>query len=265
MSWDRERGAEFLAVANRAADAVAVVLESRPARPEGTGGAPTEIKDLDEAAEAAALTELEVLDMPVLSEEAGLIGALPGPGEPWIALDPIDGTRNCLHGYPPWSVAIGVVVDEEPVAGLVVDLSCSRRWWSANAGEAFSDARPIATRAGGLVILPSSAPDDLRPLGLGPDYPRARLAGSTAVDLCRVADGSAGAFVDWDRAISQAHDIAASLAILRAAGGNALTREGAPVRLPPDRDIFHHVIAAASSAEANQLAARVRERRQRGG
>lgn len=249
--------ARFLAAAHRAADAVAQVLATRPRRPVGEGGAPTEDKALDEAAEAAAVAELAELRWPVLSEEAGFIGRPPGLDEPWISLDPIDGTRNCLHGYPPWSVAIGLVVNEVPLAGLVVDLSCGRRWWAGDGPGAYCDGELITTRGGGLVVLPSSDPLQLRPLPVGEMYPRARLAGSTAVDLCRVADGSAGAFVDWHRAISQAHDVAASLAILRAAGGEALDRTGEPVRLPADRDVFHYLVAAASPLHAQELVGRM--------
>ena len=102
-------------------------------------------------------------------------------------------------------------------------------------------------------MIPSTDPGHLAPLDVGPLYPRARLAGATAVDLCRVANGSAGAFVDLRRAISQAHDLAASLAILAAAGGAALGPEGEPITLTPDPHRAYHLVAAANQAQARTL------------
>src|SRR5690349_2447382 len=41
-------------------------------------------------------------------------------GVRWI-IDPLDGTTNFVYGYPAHSVAIGIEVDDRPVAGVVYD------------------------------------------------------------------------------------------------------------------------------------------------
>ncbi|HYZ15299.1 MAG TPA: GNAT family N-acetyltransferase, partial [Candidatus Acidoferrum sp.] len=99
---DEDLGVRFLAAAGRAATAVAaavVELERAASRAVGADGAPTEAADA--AAEAAALEELLPLGIAIVSEEAGLVGTTrtPGPGEAWISLDPLDGTRNFRAGY----------------------------------------------------------------------------------------------------------------------------------------------------------------------
>lgn len=48
----------------------------------------------------------------------------------WV-LDPIDGTVNYVRGVPVWATLIGLVVDDEPVMGLVAAPALNRRWWAA--------------------------------------------------------------------------------------------------------------------------------------
>lgn len=44
----------------------------------------------------------------------------------WV-IDPIDGTKNYLRGVPVWATLIGLVVDDEVVAGVVSAPALSRR------------------------------------------------------------------------------------------------------------------------------------------
>jgi histidinol phosphatase-like enzyme (inositol monophosphatase family) len=53
----------------------------------------------------------------VLGEEEGLSGP-PGATYRWV-LDPIDGTRSFIHGVPLYGVMIGILREDEPVAGVV--------------------------------------------------------------------------------------------------------------------------------------------------
>lgn len=48
----------------------------------------------------------------------------------WI-IDPIDGTKNYLRGVPIWGTLIALVVDGQPVLGVVSAPSLHRRWWAA--------------------------------------------------------------------------------------------------------------------------------------
>ncbi len=100
---DGDLTAHFLEVAAVAATAVAgVVGELADREPVGTGadGGPTEAAD--RAAEEAAVHHLSRLGVPIVSEESGLVGETAhAAGQPWISLDPLDGSRNLRCGLPP--------------------------------------------------------------------------------------------------------------------------------------------------------------------
>jgi fructose-1,6-bisphosphatase/inositol monophosphatase family enzyme/GNAT superfamily N-acetyltransferase len=250
----------FLAAAARAATAVGgaiVGLEGAASRAQGADGAPTEAADA--AAEEAALAELLPLGIAIVSEEAGLVGATraPGPGEAWISLDPLDGTRNFRAGYGPYATSIGLVRDGVAIAGLVCDLVADRRWSGGRGLGAWRDGVPIRARdaaraRSGLVAAPSPAPGspELRvPDGLT----RLRISGSSALDLVRIADGALGAFLSTDRPVTHVHDIAAALAIVEEAGGVASDLRGEPLRLLPDPEAAIAFVAAGDRATLESL------------
>ncbi|MEN3282238.1 MAG: 3(2), 5-bisphosphate nucleotidase [Solirubrobacteraceae bacterium] len=242
----------FLRSAARAANAVAaVVAQHRPT----TGPLDPADKRLDLTAEQTAAATLQDLGIAILSEERGHLGAPLDPHGPWISLDPIDGTRNCLRGYPPWAISVGLIDDGRPIAGLVVDLCTGQRWWTAPELGAHVDGLPARPRPDGLLILPSTNPGAVPELSEVDGLHRLRVAGATAIDLCRVADGSAGAFLDTHRAISQAHDISAATAVIAAAGATILDADTAapPTFDPLEPERHYHLVAAATERQARQL------------
>jgi fructose-1,6-bisphosphatase/inositol monophosphatase family enzyme/GNAT superfamily N-acetyltransferase len=245
----------FLAAAARAASGVANAIAGRAAASSvgmGADGAPTE--DADEAAERAALLELLPLGIPIVSEEAGLVGASHvDPDEPWISLDPLDGSRNFVAGFPMYATSIGLVQGGRPVAGLVADLATGRRW-SARAGAgATLDGRPIRARRGPLGAIPSPVPGraTLREL---PGIARLRISGSTASDLVRVADGTFAVFSALDRPVGHVHDLAAAMIILEEAGGSVIDRTGERPVLVPDPALCIDIVAACDRTFALELA-----------
>jgi len=151
----------FLHAAALAAAAVGGALGGRERQLPDSGGFDTADKQTDLAAERVAVALLEALGLAILSEESGLFGPAPRAGDAWISLDPIDGTRNCMHGVGPWATAVGLVRDGEPLAGLVVDHASGRRWWAGPSGPARVDGRIARPRAGGLLTLPSTPPQAL--------------------------------------------------------------------------------------------------------
>ena len=203
----------------------------------------------DEAAHAAAVEVLGTLGVTLLSEERR--DRPVAQGEPWIVLDPLDGTGNYSAGLPPWAFSAGLVTDGVPVAGLVADLASGRRWTGISGAGAERDAVPVGPRAGSTVVVPSG------PGGSAVSVPstarRVRVTGCTAVDLCLVADGAAAAWHDLDRGGTHVHDVAGGLAVLLAAGGVALADDGAPLRLQPDTDTRIRFVAAGSVADAEEL------------
>jgi 3'(2'), 5'-bisphosphate nucleotidase len=80
-----------------------------------------------------------------------------------------------------------------------------------------------------------------------------RVTGSTAIDLCLVADGSAAGWHDLDHGGSRVHDLAGGLAVLLAAGGVALTDDGALVTLEPRSAARIRFAAAGDDQSAREL------------
>ncbi len=247
--------ARFLAAAAEALTAVSnaiVDLRSAPAYGMGADGAPTEAAD--RAAEDAALEALAPLGVPIVSEERGAIG-WPDPDAPWISLDPLDGSRNYRSGYAPYATAIGLVRHGRPLAGFVGEHVSGRRWW-ASYDAAYADGELIFPQAGPLVGYPSPNGTPIAPPPAG--FGRVRISGSTATDLCRVADGTLAAFSALDRDVVHTHDLAGPLAILERAGAVVLDEQGLTPRLVPDPSATVRIVAAANRDLAKALLARRR-------
>ncbi|CAN5118049.1 hypothetical protein BH23ACT9_BH23ACT9_15160 [soil metagenome] len=245
--------ARFIRLAARAANAANLAAATT------AGIGTTHTKDdgsISAAADAAADTDaaaiLADLGVPMLSEERADV-ALDDPTAPWLVVDPIDGTGNYRAGLPPWAFAAGLVQDGRPLAGYVMDLSSGRRWWGVVGAGAFRDGHRIEPQAGATLIVPTP------PTGAAatvPDgYRRIRITGCTAIDLCLVADGSAGAWHDLDRDGTHVHDVAGALGVLAAAGGVVRDPSGAELPLPPDTAGLIRFVAAADAPSADHLVA----------
>jgi histidinol-phosphatase len=55
----------------------------------------------------------------------------------WV-VDPIDGTKNYVRGVPVWATLIALLVNDEPVVGVVSAPALGRRWWASLGGGAFA-------------------------------------------------------------------------------------------------------------------------------
>ncbi|WP_369812795.1 histidinol-phosphatase [Kineosporia sp. R_H_3] len=73
----------------------------------------------------------------------------------WV-VDPIDGTKNFVRGVPVWATLIALLVDDDPVVGVVSAPAINRRWWAARGtgawtGRSLSSARRLSvSRVGDL-------------------------------------------------------------------------------------------------------------------
>ncbi|HIW95003.1 MAG TPA: histidinol-phosphatase [Candidatus Corynebacterium gallistercoris] len=91
----------------------------------------------------------------VLGEEFG--GEATFSGRQWV-IDPIDGTKNFVRDVPVWASLISLLVDGEPVVGVVSAPALSRRWWAASGMGAWrSFAAAHGTRSAGSKRLHVSA------------------------------------------------------------------------------------------------------------
>jgi len=114
----------------------------------------TPVTDADRRTELAirAILKSERPGDAVLGEE------FDGTGESarlWV-IDPIDGTKNYVRGVPVWATLIALVVDHEPVVGVVSAPALGRRWWAAAGSGAFTrdvDGSERAIRASAVTHL----------------------------------------------------------------------------------------------------------------
>ncbi len=145
----------------------------------------------------------------------------------WV-LDPIDGTSVFSFGLPIWSICIGLMFKNEPIAGIVYLPATNDCFVADVAGPALLNGEPIYTAAEAPLNSESilfGAADAHRLWQI--KFPgKVRAFGSCAAHLCYVARGSAVAALNTNTAL---WDIAAALPILKRAGGECILLDGSPV------------------------------------
>jgi 3'(2'), 5'-bisphosphate nucleotidase len=201
--------------------------------------------DADLAGEAVILAGLaaRLPELPVVSEEAAAAGAQSTNDDTFILVDPVDGTREFLAGKGEFTVNIGLIVRGEPKVGVVYAPALEQMWLAGDYAVTFPVAPgatlpPPAERLRinvrkqdheNRVALTSWSHTDPRTTTFLDhlNIKERRMIGSS-LKFCALADGSAdiyprfGATMEWDTAAGDA--------ILRAAGGIVLDREGQPLR-----------------------------------
>ena len=97
----------------------------------------TPVTEADRAVETALRTALDI-DRPadaIIGEEFPATNE--GASRTWI-IDPIDATKNYVRGVPVWGTLISLVIDNEPIVGVVSAPAMGRRWWSSPEDGAFT-------------------------------------------------------------------------------------------------------------------------------
>ncbi len=169
----------------------------------------------------------EVPDSAVLGEEEGASGA----GRVQWYVDPIDGTANFARGLAFWCVSVGAVIDGEIVAGAVYD-PVADLLFSADLSGAWLNGERLKSRSvpderHAALITGYPVERDLRLDGreralasfseLVETFSALRRPGSAALSICHVAAGWMDAAAGFG---VNAWDVAASILILRQAGGS---------------------------------------------
>jgi myo-inositol-1(or 4)-monophosphatase len=162
----------------------------------------------------------------------------------WI-VDPIDGTVNFLYGLPQYAVSIAAEVGGQVVAGVVLNVVTGVEFTAVRGKGATKDGVPIAV--GGtpslehrLVLTGFSYRPGLRAAQaeqvarLLPRVRDIRRIGSSALDICHVAEGAGDAYVeegsqrwDWSAAALVAEEAGARFGLLRSSVAAELGGPGA--------------------------------------
>jgi myo-inositol-1(or 4)-monophosphatase len=169
----------------------------------------------------------------LVMEESGVVEGTDGAHR-WH-IDPLDGTKNFLHGFPHFAVSIGLERDGQFVAGVVYDVAKDEMFVAEKGKGAFVNNRRMRVagrREFSHALIGCGIPHPGRPGGaqfikeLGVVMTRAaglRRTGSAALDMAWVAAGRMDAY--WERHLSS-WDIAAGLVLMREAGGTVSDIDG---------------------------------------
>jgi myo-inositol-1(or 4)-monophosphatase len=216
----------------------------------GLKGAVNPVTETDIAVEGMIITRLRDAfpDHRILAEESGgdegILKALQAPvpggasGErPLWLIDPLDGTNNFAHGFPVVGISLALLVEGQPVVGVIHDPLRGETFAATAGGGATLDGQPIhvsgvrhlagAFLATGFPYDRRTADDNnverldhflRRSLGV-------RRAGAAVLDLAYVACGRFDGF--WEIRLKP-WDVAAGMLMVREAGGKATDFEGSP-------------------------------------
>ncbi|XP_078166810.1 myo-inositol monophosphatase like 1 [Carex rostrata] len=199
------------------------------------------VTDTDKKSESAILQVVKshFNDHLILGEEGGLIGdAL---SDYLWCIDPLDGTTNFAHGYPSFSVSIGVLYRGKPAAATVVEFAGGPMCWDSRT---FTASTGGGTYCNGQKVHVSQTDQIERSLlvtGFGYEHDDAwstnielfkhftdvsrgvRRLGSAAADMSHVALGIAEAY--WEYRLKP-WDMAAGVLIVEEAGGVVSRMDG---------------------------------------
>lgn len=175
------------------------------------------------------------------------------------ALDPVDGTAAFVAGLPIWCISLGLLHHGQPHAGLLYFPIMDDWYWVEPGGPAYFNSEVIHTAphaewdSESWISVPANTHRrfDIDFAG------KIRSLGSTAASICYAARGSAVGSLFVSASI---WDVAAGLALLRAAGGVALTLSGAPFDTPALLDGSQQREPALVGSAANVAALRERIR-----
>jgi myo-inositol-1(or 4)-monophosphatase len=244
---------EHLAAARRGVRAAGSALLAAPdswRTADGTRGRDVKLR-ADREAEALILAELRGSGLPVLSEEAGADADFAAAEWAWI-VDPLDGTFNYQRAFPMWCVSVALLRRSVPVAGLIFDPTSSTVIEGGVDRGVSEDGQPLrvsqtaethqAVLATGFPVGRDYAPEALAGFVTQVrEFKKIRMIGSAARSLLAVARGQFDAYYEENISL---WDVAAGIALVRAAGGDARVARPGPA---------HQVTVYASNGRLRPL------------
>lgn len=152
----------------------------------------------------------------------------------WV-IDPLDGTTNFIHGVPCFAVSIALLIDKEPLIGVIYEVNQDEMFSAWKNGGAFLNGEPIQVSSSPTVsnsLLGTGFPyydyhllDEYLALfkHLMQHSRGLRRPGSAATDLAYVAAGRFDGFYEYSL---QPWDVAAGVLLVREAGGTVSDFDG---------------------------------------
>ena len=224
-------------IARRAGAQILTVYETDfDVETKGDNSPVTQADQLAEVLITKAIRDEISSDYPIVGEEAVEAEGLKQPTGPvfWL-VDPLDGTKEFVKRSGEFTVNIALIENGRPVLG-VVHLPVLNETFVAGAPGAFKQTGdgplvPISSReapAEGLTAVVSRSHGAEEADAFLERYTVARRIGAgSSLKFCRVAEGAADIYPRFGRTMEW--DTAAGHAVLRFAGGDVLTTDGAPL------------------------------------
>jgi myo-inositol-1(or 4)-monophosphatase len=209
------------------------------------GGDP--VTDADRAVDVALRSCLPTGDDAWLSEESADDPIRLGARRVWI-VDPLDGTREFVIGLPEWCISIALIEDGRAVVGGICNPATRETILGAEGLGVTLNGAPVRPRQtvdlAEAEVLASRSEFDrgewrefcARPL-------RVRPCGSVAYKLGLVAAGLTDA--TWTLTPKHEWDIAAGVALVRAAGAAAWVPSGEPLTFNQPKPWVPGLVAVA--------------------
>lgn len=181
-----------------------------------------------------------------LSEESAASPDRVGRARCWV-VDPIDGTNSFVDGIPEFVVSVGLVEQDRPVLGLLLNPVTGELYHALRGAGAFRNGQRIAV-AGEL------APGE-RPILAASRWEMGRGEfdsleeewivqglGSTAYRMARVADGTVHGF--FSRSQKSEWDVCAAALLVEEAGGTVMQTDGSPLRFNQPAPTFDGIVCS---------------------
>ncbi len=149
-------------------------------------------------------------------------------------IDPLDGTKNYIAGFPIFGTSVGLLYKGEPLVGAVYLPAFDSLYWAAKGGGSYKDGKPIRVKQKEKLKecyvaygYPSRAKRDLNIYWnifkeVFDKVGAMRRPGAAAIDLCFVAEGIFDGLLEFEL---NPWDVAAGYLIATEAGAKvSLTR-----------------------------------------
>ena len=165
---------------------------------------------------------------PILAEESGK--STNDLGDVFWVIDPLDGTANYNRDIPICCVSIGLVIEMEPILGIIYDFNNDHMY----SGDKFSNISKIndlsinvsqkSDKKESILITGLPHNTDYSDSSLNnmikdmQDWQKIRMIGSAAIAACYIASGKAERYQETGIYL---WDIVAGAAIVESAGGSA--------------------------------------------
>ena len=229
---------DLLTVAKKAVlEAGQIILKAldKPRNPDFKGRADL-VTDTDRQCEEIIISYINRAfpDHSILAEESGSFNT--NSEYQWV-IDPLDGTTNFVHGYPAFSVSIGVLIQGIPTIGIVAEMPNIKLYTAIKGQGAFMEGKPISVSRTKRLI------DSLLVTGFGYEHGESwhrnmalfksftdktqgvRRLGAASVDICHLASGKVDGYWEYDLS---PWDSAAGIVIAEEAGASITRIDGKP-------------------------------------